>query len=304
MSRYGDYSQRGPPVERWNPERFERERGGRQTHTVERDRYDGRDTHYNNDSRRRESSADDFYARSGPGRGSFEDDRYYDREERYGPPAQMPRREPRAGRERGYREEDRDIEFESYERGPGRSERDVYFHEDDRRISGGRAPPRAPRPGQLIRRQSSLDTFDRKPARPRYGPQRRRSPEVIPMRGPRQYSPPRRRERDYNDDVTVADFDRYGDDNYHGWREREVETIRRRRRSSSSDFKERDTFREETIQDRHEEKPYPRKGKTKMSARLVNKRAIIDMGYPFEEEFKPEVRSPACSAKVHVSYTP
>ena len=295
MSRYGgDYSPRGPPAERWNPERFERERGGRQTQTVERDHYEERDSYSNNGYRRRESSVDDSYRRSsGPGKNSVEDDRYYNREERYGPPAPVPRRDPYAGRERGYREEERDVEIDSYERGPGRSERETYFREDDRRVSGGRAAPRPPRPGQLIRRQSSLDTFDRKPVRQRYGPQRQRSPEIIPMRGPRQYSPPRRRERDFEDDITVADYDRYGDRNFHGWKEREIETIRRRRRDSSPQFEERDSFREERIEERHEDKAYPRKGKTKMSARLVNKRAIIDMGYPFEEDYTPGVCIPA-----------
>jgi hypothetical protein len=29
---------------------------------------------------------------------------------------------------------------------------------------------------------------------------------------------------------------------------------------------------------------FPKKGKTRMPARLVSKRAIIDLGYPFEEE--------------------
>jgi hypothetical protein len=29
---------------------------------------------------------------------------------------------------------------------------------------------------------------------------------------------------------------------------------------------------------------FPKKGKTRIPARLVSKRAIIDLGYPFEEE--------------------
>lgn len=29
---------------------------------------------------------------------------------------------------------------------------------------------------------------------------------------------------------------------------------------------------------------FPKRGKTRMPARLVSKRAIIDLGYPFEEE--------------------
>ena len=106
------------------------------------------------------------------------------------------------------------------------------------------------------------------------------------MRGPRKdrHSPPRYQDRDTYEDIRISDQDRYGDENFHGWKEREIETIRRRRRSSSPKIKERDVIHEETL----EEKPYPRRGKTKMSARLVNKRAIIDMGYPFEEDYTAE----------------
>ena len=31
---------------------------------------------------------------------------------------------------------------------------------------------------------------------------------------------------------------------------------------------------------------FPKKGKTRMPARLVSKKAIIDLGYPFEEEVR------------------
>ena len=297
MSRYGGYEPRSPPVERWTPERFERERGGRRSTVVEqdqRDRYEERDIRSGAGYRRRESSVDDSYRRSGPDRNQYEDDRFYEREERYGPPA---RRNPPSGRERHYHEEDR-VSIDSYEESPARGGRNRQYHDDDprdRRFSGGGRAPNPPRPGMLIRRQSSLDTFDRKPARPRYGPGRRRSPEVIPMRGPkeerqRRYSPPRYEEDDRYEDVRIAEPDRYGDESFHGWREREVEISRRRRRSSSPHGRPNDQsyIQEDII----EEKPYPRRGKTKMSARLVNKRAIVDLGYPFEEDYNDNVGPP------------
>ena len=288
MSRYGGYETRSPPVERWTPERFERERGGRRVQVQERDRQQEYDSRSGVGYRRRESSADDFYRGSGPTRDRYEDDRYYEREERYGPPA---RRNPPDGRERKYHEKG-ETQIDSFDGSPARGGRDRHYYDDDprdRRFSGGRGPA-PPRPGTLIRRQSSLDTFDRKPARPRYGPGRRRSPEVIPMRGPerqRRHSPRQYEEDDYYEDVRIAEPDRYGDDSFHGWREREVEISRRRRRSSSPHGRQHDrgSIQEDVI----EEKPYPRRGKTRMSARLVNKRAIVDLGYPFEEEFTDNV---------------
>ena len=285
MSRYGDYSPRGPP-ERWDAGRFERERCGRQNQVVERDVYEEHERYAGGGGgRRRESSADGSYYDRRPARGGgdrFEDDRLYDREERYGPPVRRSGGGGSERRERRYYEEEDIDSFESSPiRGGGRR------YEGDRRFSGGKkAPP--PRPGMLIRRQSSLDTFDRKPM-PRYGPPRHRSPpEVITMPAPgrrRRPSPPRYHDRDY-DDIRIAEPDHYGDEDFRGWKEREVEITRRRRRDSSPEFKERDYMEREykEVHEINEEKPFPRKGRTKMSARLVNKRAIIDIGYPFEED--------------------
>ena len=138
-----------------------------------------------------------------------------------------------------------------------------------------------PRPG-IIRRQSSLDTFDRKPM-VRYGDRFREPPEtiVIPASGRRRRSPPRYIERDYEEDIRVAEPDYYGDEDWRGFREREVETVRRRRPGNEAIFEERE---EEIHVNAEPERPYPRKGKTKMPKRLVNTRAIIELGYPFEEE--------------------
>lgn len=289
MSRYGggDYSARGGPTERWDNDRFARERSGRSV--IEKDRFEEHERYVAPPSRRRESSADHFFSPRPPPRGGGgyeEDDRFYERQERYGPPA---RREPRISarevRERRYYEED---DYEEDDPGPRRF--------------AGRGGRNEPRPGMLIRRQSSLDTFDRKPMRyreddvPRY-----REPEVItvpPPRGGRgreekhRYEP-RYAERDYEElDIRIAEPDRFGDDQFRGWKEREVETIRRRRgdRSRSEEriggYREREEKEEVVIE---EEKPWPRRGRTRMSARLVNKRALVQLGYPYEDELTDEV---------------
>lgn len=57
--------------------------------------------------------------------------------------------------------------------------------------------------------------------------------------------------------------------------------VRRRRADSEAEFVEKEVFK---IEEDEPEKPYPRKGKTKMPTKLVNKRAIIELGYPFEQE--------------------
>ena len=144
------------------------------------------------------------------------------------------------------------------------------------------ARPRPPvRPGQLIRRQSSLDTFDRKPAR--------RYDDYDDRRGP----PPGRGSRPgFNetvfDEVKIQDPEYYGDDGFREYREREW--VRRRRRSnSSSRSRSRDRraeFVEEIKEEKIEsgEKPYPRRGKTRMPRRLVHTKVLYDLGYPFYEE--------------------
>ena len=274
MSRYdGGYPHRPVPTERWDGDRFARERHGRAA-VAERDTYEERDS-FRSDGRgfssRREVEEDDFKRTRG---GGWEDDRFYEREERYGPPARRAP-PPREHFERRYHEED---EYDSH--GP--------------RYGGRKAAP--PRPGMLIRRQSSLDTFDRRP-QPRY-----REPEVVTVPSPRggrygeqrhRYEPryePRYNERESYEDIRIAEPDRYGDEDYRGWKEREIETIRRRR----PEPRRSEDFEEERIEERVEEtveveRPWPRRGKTRMSARLVNKRALVALGYPYEDEFTDQV---------------
>jgi len=183
----------------------------------------------------------------------------------------------------------------------------------------GRGPP-PPRPGMLLRRQSSLDTFDRKPAKrywerergEEYGPPARRDEQRVPhyvdiplprtkaLPPPRGYVEREEFEREKFEQIEVSDPHRYGDEDFHAYPEkvREREVVRTRRRARSRDS--RGTSRRRgrgrsrssssssssesggtTLTARSE---YPKKGKTRIPARLVSKRALIDLGYPYVEE--------------------
>lgn len=304
----------GGEGERWDRERFAIERDrARFTGGGERERFEERDTRFTargpyGGSQVRERSVDDVYERRGP-RGveedRFERRTYYDDEPRYEP-------ERRAGRERG-----QSITIEK------ERERE-RFYSPSPPPRGGRGGPARP---AFLRRQSSLDTFDRKPltrfippAREEYGPPARYLPEVrpppltpIPLPRSRGLPPPRRfAERDYYDEIDVAEPDFYGDDNYRGAPERirEREIIRRRRRSRSKESRRSESRRSHSVREsvrgsvkgsvRSESissssssetevsvrSEFPKKGKTRMPARLVSKKAIADLGYPFEEEVR------------------
>jgi hypothetical protein len=275
----------------------DRDRFGR-----ERDRFEERDTRVTTRGggygRPRERSVDEFHERDRWSPRGFEDDRYERRERDYYD-------EPRYERERPPWERER-------ERGPSitiekEREREYYSPSPPRRA------PAAARPG-FLRRQSSLDTFDRKNTlarfgeREEYGPPARynreemRPPPLTPIPLPkiRALPPPRRfEEREYYDEIKVAEPDFYGDEDYRGYPERvrEREIIRRRRRSRS-----RSRSRESRAAKSHRgsvrgssrssssgsfetvKTEFPKRGKTRMPGRLVDKRAIIDLGYPFEEE--------------------
>ena len=233
---------------RWDAERFARERQERHADTrappvLERERpYDG----YGRDERER-----DRFERRAP---TFEE--RFLAGERYGPPARRP---------------DREYEDEHLVHNSSM----VPFVPRRRREPAGGPPPS--RPG-LLRRQSSLDTFDRKPMRSRYNdydrdeysppPPSRAIPVSVPLR---QRTPPRYHDREY-EDVRVAEPEYFGDEEYRHVREQE--STRRRRRSSS---------RERRPMPEPEEKPFPRRGKTRMPKRMVHTRAVIELGYPFEE---------------------
>jgi hypothetical protein len=173
-----------------------------------------------------------------------------------------------------------------------------------------RSPSPGPRgaPPRLIRRQSSLDTFDRRPAkrywerdRDEYGPPaRREEPRVphyvdIPLPRTKALPPPRvYAEREYVDEIQVSDPHRYGDEDFHAYPERvrEREIVRTRRRTRSRDSRVRRRSRSSSSSSSSSsggtaltvKSEYPKKGKTRIPARLVSKQALIDLGYPFVEE--------------------
>lgn len=175
----------------------------------------------------------------------------------------------------------------------------------------------SPRRPAFLRRQSSLDTYDRRPLRhvlePRHEyppPARRedlhrddyRAPPYAPIPLPRARGlpPPGRREDRYYDDYRPSEPDYYPDEELH--------------RHFPDRFREREVIRERHVRDRSRESrttrshthrsssrsslssssssaggttvrsEYPKKGKTKIPARLVSRRALIDLGYPYIEE--------------------
>jgi hypothetical protein len=274
--------------ERWDRDRFMYER--------ERDRDWDRESRFNDDDRPP--------MRSGGGRDRAYDDAEYERrrERRYHdddfhPP---PRREPE-------RERDRE-----YERRP------VMEMERERERDRDRRPA-------FLRRQSSLDTYDRRPLRNMYEPREEYPPPArrediyrddyrapaytpIPLPKSRALGPPRR-QREYYDDsgISVADPDQYGDAEYRPVRDarvREKEVVRTRRRRDSRDshstrshahthaHTHRSSSRSSATSRSSSSSSggttirseYPKKGKTRIPAKLVSKRAIIDLEYPFLEE--------------------
>ncbi|KUJ20693.1 uncharacterized protein LY89DRAFT_730711 [Mollisia scopiformis] len=280
MSRDYGYG-RGRGGERWDSERFAVER--------DRARFEERDSRFTRTEdfgRARERSVDEIYERRGP-RG-FEEDRY---------------------ERRDYYEDDRDYNRFGRDRNLSvtiekERERDVYEAE----------PPRRSNRPAFLRRQSSLDTFDRKPLtrfveREEYGLPARYRPEVrpppltpIPLPRTRALPPPRRfAERENYDEIEIAEPDFYGDERFRGYPERvrEREIIRKKKRSRSRESRASHSVRgsvrsssvsssssggETTTTAVSVRSEFPKKGKTRMPARLVSKRAIIDLGYPFEEE--------------------
>jgi len=266
--------------ERWDTERFSREReqvarSGR-TIVAERDRFEERDRFARPrggfSGRARERSADEFYGGGGGGgRGArFEERDLFVAEEKYGPPA---RRAPAR-----YFEEDISIDV-SPQRGAM-----VPFDQSRRQsitAERGYGPParRGPARPSYIRRQSSLDTFDRKPM-PRYVDREREEIIPIPLPPRRRRSPPAPRyvERDF-EEVRVVEPEPYPEEDFREIHERTT-TRRRGPAGGEYEFREKDVYEEEEVSDH----AFPRRGKTRMPKRLVNKRAVIELGYPFEEE--------------------
>ncbi|KAF5532688.1 component of actin cortical patches LAS17 [Fusarium napiforme] len=280
-------------AERWDRDRFERMRGEQN-----RDRFDD-DRSYTRSTRGRDHS-DERYDRR-PGRGYYEEedirDRRYYGDDRYQP----------------QRERERDMPP------PWARRTDVLERERERDFPRRESPPR--RPG-FLRRQSSLDTFDRRPRifqdREEYPPPARREDirprdhrdprddyrappyTPIPLPKSRGLPPPRRYGDEYYDDIKIAEPDYYGDDDYRSMpervREREYTRSRNRRGRSresrstrtrsvrSSSYSSSSSRSSSSSGGTTVKSEYPKKGKTRIPAKLVSKRALIDLGYPFFEE--------------------
>ncbi|KAI4719432.1 hypothetical protein E4T48_04384 [Aureobasidium sp. EXF-10727] len=209
---------------------------------------------------------------------------------------------------------------------PRRSDRELFGDRDPRELADLQLAPyrrksivdrefefretrNVPRPG-LQRRQSSLDTFDRRPLR-RYEQDEYRIPPGVPIPLPRRRSPSRGppggwyeeeyedvRRRDYSPQDSYRDMEIIREKSVHrrrGNRDRARSDARssttkrsgRTARSSSSSSSSKSSFTEVSRHSRHSS-PSPskvgKKGKTRMPKRLVRKEAIINLGYPFEEE--------------------
>jgi hypothetical protein len=239
-----------PPRERWDRERFDRARRGP---PPERDHYRFTEREQM-DRGRAEVLLDERLDRRGP-RGRFEERDVYYEEDRFDPP----------GRRAAFLDEPLPAE----------------------RTGQALAPYRRPRP-QFIRRQSSLDTFDRRPM-PRYGDEYRMPADVpipLPIRAPA----PAPRQRIYEDyearyrgpeedyeDIRVRDERKgaFGEER----RVRSRSVVRKRRESSPSSSSSESSFEEvkkTTI--------IGKKGRTRIPKRLAHKSAIIQLGLPYEEE--------------------
>jgi hypothetical protein len=184
------------------------------------------------------------------------------------------------------------------QRGPrGRVEERERVYEEERypepRVApparGALAPYRRPRP-QFIRRQSSLDTYDRRPMMPRYGDEYRAPPDVpipLPIRRPR--SPDRGR---YFEEY---ERERYRDDSNDDYRDIRIREERRGDHRSKSRMRSRSVRRrrsltpspsESSIEEVQKPTLVGRRGRTKLPKRLARRSAVIELGYPFEEEVR------------------
>ena len=153
---------------------------------------------------------------------------------------------------------------------------------------------RRPQRPQYIRRQSSLDTYDRRPM-PKYGDIERyedhhiyRLPPNVPIPLPireRRRSPPRRYHEE--DDFEDIRYDERGGRGRERENYREVEVSREKSKVRRSKSVAKST-RSSSISSFEEIQPpratWGKKGKTRLPKRLVKKQAVIDLGYPFQEE--------------------
>ena len=170
--------------------------------------------------------------------------------------------------------------------------RRTSIHERDAEI-----PVRRPPRPKYVRRQSSLDTFDRRPL-PRYGDQvyeeeyrpHQYVPRQIPIRSrePNLYNPPRQfREHEYESvhyhHHDHSDSDTHSKISVHQNRNKASRSVKSKtvRSSSSSSSSSSSGVTATTLKSR---KKIGKRGKTRIPKRLVKKEVIINFGYPYDEE--------------------
>jgi hypothetical protein len=267
MSRFGRSSVGNIPYADDEPQRWDRERFERMSRrapderdyvrVAERERVGPR-------TAVRDVSLDERFDRRSPRGARYEERERFFEEDRFGPPAR---------RRTDFMEEPLPAEIANRALAPYRR-RSIVEREVD-------VPARRPARPTFLRRQSSLDTFDRKPIS-RYNDEYRIPADVpipLPIRRPR--SPPRRFREEAFEEVRYRDLpevDEYRDIRIRrerGHRSRSKAATSVRSSSSSSSSVE-------------EVAPAPanvgKKGKTRMPKRLAHKKAIVELGYPFEEE--------------------
>ncbi|OJD18807.1 hypothetical protein AJ78_01214 [Emergomyces pasteurianus Ep9510] len=249
-------------------------------------------------SRRRDSSSASSSSGGREGRGGgggrWDAGRFFrEREERREPQprerrtAQVVERPP--PNERRRREVD-DLLQAAHERfGPPARRSGRTYNDDDLVSSSGaivpfreregrdRSPPVRP---QLLRRQSSLDTFDRAATRRGYDTYDREDygPPVTPIPVPRRRRTPPSHERVDFEEIRVVEPEYYGDEEFH--------QVRMRNRSRTPRPRGRSIPPAPQAVEVREIRPptAPRRGKTRMPKRLVHPRALLDLGYEYEEE--------------------
>jgi hypothetical protein len=319
--RSGDDLAYGELPQRWDRSRFERfGGGGPPPRQYEEDyRFSERDG-----PRGRDVQVADRIDERGP-RGRFEErDRYYE-QDRYTPGGRVRRSDKELFGDMDPREF-ANMQIAPY-RGPERTSRDEIDIDID--INRRNAPPR---PG-IMRRQSSLDTYDRRPM-PRYDreydyPVAPYTPVPLPMRRDDGYGQSRYEEPEDYREVEIT-----RERSVHRTRGRakstkssKAKSVTTKRSSSSSSSSSSDTVSEVKSRHTHRSHKTPtvhesfhedihtpgglsihesfhesvhggsvagdstthiskkfKKGKTRMPKRLVRREAIMDLGYPFDEE--------------------
>lgn len=179
------------------------------------------------------------------------------------------------------RERDRIFQETFGDRPRRRTDRELFGDVDPRELAEMAMTPykpkAEPRPG-MIRRQSSLDTFDRRRI-PRYDKEDYRLP-VRREEEERESSHHRGAEDESYHEIEVK---RERSVHRHGGKKSKAPTVASSS-SSSSSAEEVEKF--EKISRRSHSPPRPgfKKGKTRMPKRMVFREAIMDLGHPFVEE--------------------